>query len=81
LRELRVDTERAGHNVLELRFFDPNRPPLRIHERECEVFEAPTAFRIHRLNAHEVERAFGELHVSCPRHDLEVHAFYRGCEG
>jgi hypothetical protein len=80
IRELRLDDEREGDNVVQFLFFDPNRAPVSIREKDCVEISGQTVLRIWDVNDRRVEEVDqGDLKLDCPPLQLRGHVYYKGC--
>lgn len=79
LRELRIDMERPGDARIELQFFEPSKPPVRMAQRECERIDGKTDARVVVINGRDMDLLTGELHVACAGRGLTGDVVFAGC--
>ncbi len=76
---LRIDTERDGDNVVEVRLDDRAGTTYRVHEAECETIDGTTTATHVEINHRRMYRLKGKIHFSCPKHQLDGWARFSGC--
>jgi hypothetical protein len=79
VKEVHLDGSRDGDNVVSVYFADASKPPLQVHERDCEFIEGFD--RVSRIVGGTRERQIrnGYTKFSCLKSGIEGRFTYEGC--
>lgn len=79
VKEVRLDTERKGANVLYVLFSDPRQRTVHIRENECAAIEGRVERELLEINGRDFERLRGQVSIDCSAKGLRGSVRFDGC--